>query len=164
MPYTVCIYLSSMTLPPTVPPLSSSPPVSLSLSEAVVTQRPDATGEPVPRDQVLSGVLNTLAPWSSEESVPAAYVDWTRGPAFIEQPESTSRTAFNLKQSVRQATFGLPPGWGRPDGGGVRACRPRKARARLGEHRAQTHRKPVGLLVCPPAACSAMSARRFGPP
>ncbi len=74
--------------------------------EAVVTQRPDATGEPVPRAQVLSGGLNTLAPWSSEESVPAAYVDWTRGPTFIEQTESTARAAF--KQSVRQATFGLP--------------------------------------------------------
>jgi len=75
--------------------------------EAVVTQRPDAKGEPVPRAQVLSGGLNTLAPWSSEEPVPAAYVDWTRGPTFIEQPESTARSAF--KQSVRQATFGLPP-------------------------------------------------------
>ena len=40
--------------------------------------------------------------------MPAAYVDWTRGPKFTEQPESTARAAF--QQSVRQATFGLPPG------------------------------------------------------
>ena len=45
---------------------------------------------------------------SSDESVPAVYVDWTRGPKFTEQPESTARAAF--QQSVRQATFGLPPG------------------------------------------------------
>ena len=86
--------------------VSTAPPAP---SRAQVdAQRADATGEPVPRAQVLSGGLNTLAPWSSDESVPAAYVDWTRGPKFTEQPESTARAAF--QQSVRQATFGLPPG------------------------------------------------------
>ena len=86
--------------------VSTAPPAP---SRAQVdAQRADSTGEPVPRAQVLSGGLNTLAPWSSDESVPAAYVDWTRGPKFTEQPESTARAAF--QQSVRQATFGLPPG------------------------------------------------------
>ena len=86
--------------------VSTAPPAP---SRAQVdAQRADSTGEHVPRAQVLSGGLNTLAPWSSDESVPAAYVDWTRGPKFTEQPESTARAAF--QQSVRQATFGLPPG------------------------------------------------------
>ena len=86
--------------------VSTAPPAP---SRAQVdAQRADSTGEPVPRAQVLSGGLHTLAPWSSDESVPAVYVDWTRGPKFTEQPESTARAAF--QQSVRQATFGLPPG------------------------------------------------------
>ena len=98
-------YLQASTAPPAP---SRAQADHVHQLEAVVTQRQDATGEPVPRAQVLSGGLNTLAPLSSEESVPAAYVDWTRGPSFIEQPESPARTAF--KQSVRQASFGLPPG------------------------------------------------------
>ena len=82
--------------------VSTAPPAP---SRAQVdAQRADATGESVPRAQVLSGGLNTMAPWSSEESVPAAYVDWTRGPTFVEQPESTARAAFKRTQT-KQAVF-----------------------------------------------------------
>lgn len=79
--------------------------------ESVIAQRQDATGstgEPrVPHAQVLSGGLNTMAPLSWEESVPAAYVDWTHGPSFVEYPANPAQIA-RTKERVRQTLSSGP--------------------------------------------------------